>query len=304
MEFPALHEKAQRCAEQYRRNEAELIGLLQQIDPTQGYKALGYSSLHAYVVGALHLSEDQAYQFTRVARKAKEVPELKTALDQGVLNVSKARRILSVIQPTNSHEWIAKAAALKQRDLEREVAQVAPRTAVAERMRPVAPDVVEFRSAIDSKTEALLRRVQHLESRRTSKAASWNDTLAAMATLYLERRDPLKKAERAQARKPTPILSQGQTGRYVPAHVAHQVSLRDRGQCTFTGTHGKCRESRWVHVHHVTPVSMGGTSTLDNLTTFCASHHRYLHAEQRVPVAHDRRRVPSAAGRMAGDDPL
>ena len=151
MEFAALHEKAQRCAEQYRRNEAELIGLLQQIDPTQGYK---------------------------------------------------------------------------------------------------------------------------------------------------------KKAERAQARKPTPILSQGQTGRYVPAHVAHQVSLPDRGQCTFTGAHGKCRESRWTDVHHVTPVSRGGTSTLDNLTTLCASHHRYLHAQPRRPATHDHRRVPSAAGRMAGNDPL
>jgi len=219
-------------------------------------------------------------------------------------NVSKERRILSVIQPTNSHEWIAKAAALKQRDLEREVAQVAPRTAVAERMRPVAPDVVEFRSAIDAKTEALLRRVQHLESRRTSKAACWNDTLAAMATLYLERRDPVRKAERAQTKKPTPILSQGQTGRYVPAHVAHQVSLRDRGQCTFTGTHGKCRESRWTDVHHVTPVSRGGTSTLDNLTTLCASHHRYLHAQARQPATPDLRPVPSSAGRMAGNDPL
>jgi len=165
MEFQALHEKAQRCADRYRANEAELIGLLQQIDSTQGYQALGYASLHVYVVGALRLSDDQAYQFTRVARKAKEVPELKAALDQGILNVSKARRILSVIEPSPG-EWIAKAATLKQRDLEREVARIVPRSAVIERMKSVAHDVVEFRSAIDAKTEALLRRVQNLESRR------------------------------------------------------------------------------------------------------------------------------------------
>jgi len=207
MEFQALHEKAQRCAEQYRRNEAELVDLLQQIDSSQAYKALGYASLHVYVVGALNLSDDQAYQFTRVARKAREVPELKAALDQGILNVSKARRILSVIEPASPGEWIAKAATLNQRDLEREVARVIPRSAVIELMKPVAHDVVEFRSAIDSQTEALLRRVQNLESRRTSKAACWNDTLAAMATLYLERHDPVRKAERAQARKPAPTLS-------------------------------------------------------------------------------------------------
>jgi len=104
-----------------------------------------------------------------------------------------------------------------------------------------------------------------------------------MATLYLERNDPVRKAERAQARKPAPIPSQGKVSaaRYVPTHVAHQVSLRDRGQCTFTGAHGKCRESRWVDVHHVTPVSRGGTSVLGNLTTLCASHHRYLHGLER-----------------------
>jgi len=158
-----------------------------------------------------------------------------------------------------------------------------PRAAVVERMKPVAHDVVEFRSAIDAHTEALLRRVQNLESRRTSKAACWNDTLAAMATLYLERNDPVRKAERAQAKKPAPIPSQGRinAARYVPAHVAHQVSLRDRGECTFTGAHGKCRESRWTDVHHVTPVSKGGTSSLDNLTTLCANHHRYLHGLER-----------------------
>jgi len=78
------------------------------------------------------------------------------------------------------------------------------------------------------------------------------------------------------------LVKLGSAGRYIPAKVAHQVSLRDRGECTFTGAHGKCRESRWVDVHHLTPVSQGGTSVLDNLTTLCASHHRYLHGLERT----------------------
>ncbi len=41
------------------------------------YEKLGYTSLHVYAVQALGFSDDQAYQFTRVALKSMEIPELK-----------------------------------------------------------------------------------------------------------------------------------------------------------------------------------------------------------------------------------
>ncbi len=61
-----------------------------------------------------------------------------------------------------------------------------------------------------------------------------------MATLYLERKDPIKKAERVLKKEQLfPSLfsrrvdnSQGKRTS-IPAQIRHEVMKRNRGQCTF-----------------------------------------------------------------------
>ena len=69
--------------------------------------------------------ESHAYAFITVSRKAVEVPELKTAIASGTLNLSTAKRVVSVIERSNQKEWIRKASTLSQRNLEREVVRQA-----------------------------------------------------------------------------------------------------------------------------------------------------------------------------------
>ena len=56
----------------------------------------------------------------------------------------------------------------------------------------------------------LLKRVQDLESQRTSKAASYEDSLLAAMKAYLYQRDPLEKAKRSQQRQ-AKQTNQGET---------------------------------------------------------------------------------------------
>lgn len=91
----------------------------------------------------------------------------------------------------------------------------------------------------------------------------------------------------------------------IPANVLHLVNLRDQRRCTFImsgiksgiksekadrrgvdptinpegsdAQNDRCNQTRWIEIHHRIPVSEGGGNTLENLTTLCSTHHRWLH---------------------------
>jgi 5-methylcytosine-specific restriction endonuclease McrA len=64
----------------------------------------------------------------------------------------------------------------------------------------------------------------------------------------------------------------------IAAALLHQVNLRDQQRCTHHFPDGgRCNQSRWLEIHHRTPVSEGGENTFENLTTLCSAHHRFMH---------------------------
>ncbi len=148
----------------------------------------------------------------------------------GEISLSKARRIAPVLTQENCEEWIGKASELKQRDLEKEVAIVNPKTKIKEGMKPIGPRLVQVTMALTPEAEAILKRIQELESQRTKSPAQWNEVILAMGQEYLERKDPLLKAKRVSSRKQkaAPIPKPGRHP--ISAQVRHQVNLRDRNQ--------------------------------------------------------------------------
>jgi hypothetical protein len=64
----------------------------------------------------------------------------------------------------------------------------------------------------------------------------------------------------------------------ISAAIIHEVNRRDGGQCTYVSPDGRrCECNRFLHFHHVKPVSHGGENTVENLITICAAHHRLIH---------------------------
>lgn len=196
MDCAAIHQRTLECAQKFQRVEAELIECLQLVKLNSVHLKLGYSSLHVYAVTALSFSDDQAYQFTRVALKSIEIPEIKRAISSGVLNVSKARRVLSVINSDNQAEWISKAATLSQKQLEREIVRVHPSEIVRDRVKALTPEFSEFKCSIPVEVEALIKRVQDLESQRLGRAVNLSHTLKVGLDAYLQKNDPLILAKR------------------------------------------------------------------------------------------------------------
>jgi hypothetical protein len=63
--------------------------------------------------------------------------------------------------------------------------------------------------------------------------------------------------------------------RTIPAAIRRQVSLRDRQQCAFIGTVGRCKETGFLEFHHVRPYADGGAATVDNIQLRCRAHNQY-----------------------------
>ncbi len=293
-----IHQRAIELSSRYKKAEADLLETLEQVDRHRVYLKHGHASLFLYVVRELRLSEGVAYILISVARKSREVPELKELIANGSMTLSNARRITPVITAGNKTEWLEKATTLSQRQLEKEVAKVRPKSSTTEQASYVTGDRLKLEIGLFEKDLLALRRVQDLLSQARGRAVSLEETIATMTEAHLKRFDPVRRAKRQIAKKGTALVAP--TGKLdssqvpakrtqrspLPANLQHQVRLRDQGRCTYTPKNGKrCNQSRWIEVHHKIPVSEGGKDTLENLTTYCSAHHDWTHSKDSERTA-------------------
>jgi 5-methylcytosine-specific restriction endonuclease McrA len=294
MQHP-LDEQATQIVQRYRGEENQLISVLQQIESQAVFKKLGYTSMHEYCVHRLKLSDSRAYELLNVSRTCTKVPQIKAAIEAGAVSISAVKRIGSVVTNDNADLWIEQASTLRQKDLERAVAAVNPREAVKEQVKPFTENRSTLIVGISLELEKKLERVRELVAQSTAKPCNLEQALEQMAAVFLERKDPVKRAERITQKKlvaksqstslsnVTPPVQKAaavakQYRAPIPASIRHQVSLRDRGECqgrTPQGTRCGCKQ--WTEIHHIRPVALGGSNDLENLLTLCSNHHRLVH---------------------------
>ncbi len=272
-----LHQEAKQRAKTYRSSQYELLSILVHIDSHKIYQQFGYANLKDYCMIWLTLSENDTYALCAVTKTIAVVPEIKTLIDKGDLHLSNARRIVSVITPENKKEWLGKACTLSQNDLRREIVTQFPEQEAKTRIKPITENRSRLEVGISTELEAKLKRVCDLLSQKEKKNISIEAALDFLTKAYLDKHDPIKKAERnlGSDRNVPPV----KTGRAIPSHVAHSVSLRDQRQCQYRyPNQQQCQNSRWVESHHLKQVAHGGLSTTDNLITLCSAHHKFQHS--------------------------
>ena len=220
---------------------------------------------------------------------AKEIPAVKEAIENRELSITGAKKLVNVITPENKALWLEKAKSSSTRQLERDIAKEKPETKIKERVRPIAESLFELRCALSSNGEKLLTQALDLLSSKRKKAVHHGEAIEAILEEFVERHDPVKKAERALARKKTDELVARPTKKNgkrtaVSRPVAHIVTLAAQGQCVHVDYRGvRCSNRRWVQKHHHQEVSRGGLHTPENLTLLCSAHHRLVH-RKKLPV--------------------
>ena len=124
----------------------------------------------------------------------------------------------------------------------------------------------------------LFRRAQELASQKLGHQASLAGTQKLLLESYLDRQDPVHKADRAKSRPPVP---DGSNRDAIPAAVVHAVRRRDRGCCQARMPDGSvCGSRKWVHSHHSVARADGGLHSIDNIITLCSAHHRLWHVRE------------------------
>ena len=136
---------------------------------------------------------------------------------------------------------------------------------------PLAPERYKVQMTIGRDTHDKLRKVQDL-LRHVVPDGDPAVILDRALTLLLQ---DLERRKFAKAERPRSLSRSKAQSRQVPAAVKREVWARDKGQCSFVGTDGRCSERGFLEFHHVIPFADGGPTTADNLELRCRAHNAY-----------------------------
>lgn len=305
----ALHDRAIEVGKRYRRSEIEAIEVLQEIDRTRLYKRLDCSSLFLYAVKFMGLDESIAYPMITVARRAREIPQLQRSLKENKLSVVKANRIVGTLTAENATRLVGFAETNSTAEINREVARqrkfqglpvklrtlkVSDETLVkVKRGSALMKSGTDLDAAINIAFEEYLER--HDPVRKAKRALDRRNLGRTMANRETSKNTIERPASHENggkvdvtAENPIQGASTPSTANFclyrnlqrkpLTAEEKHQVFARDGGQCTHRHPDGsRCENEKFLHIHHIKPVSQGGTNDPENLTTLCFFHHDLAH---------------------------
>ncbi|HKO21237.1 MAG TPA: HNH endonuclease [Candidatus Eisenbacteria bacterium] len=293
-----------------RMTTAEILAHIAEMDTRRLYAPAGYSSMHAYCVGELKLTEDAAFKRIQAARAARQFPELFQAVADGRLHLIGVCLLAPYLNPSNSSELIRGASDKPRLEIE---------AWLVDRLAPVP---MEFGVGEVATSQVGLPSDAHVGSSQvaTTQVATSQVSSPEVATsqpLGINRSETLwvrAKLSRTKLRYAQALLSHalpsgevdqvldraldalihqlekrkiGITSmprrarpsaqkRHVPAQVRRTVWDRDGGQCTFVSASGKrCDERRLLEFDHVEPVARGGSATVQNIRLRCRTHNQY-----------------------------
>jgi hypothetical protein len=279
-----------------REATVRLVALLAQVDERRLYLGEGCSSLFTYCTQVLHVSEHAAYGRIEAARAVGRFPLLLDLLNDGSVTLTTVTLLAPQLTPANHLAVLNDARHKSKREVERIVARLRPQPDVPQSMRklpaptpasdparlpmaeplmddeeavlappapprpaivtPLAPERYKVQFTVSRETHDKLRRAQDLlrHSIPNGDPAAIFDRALTLLVADLEQAK-LAATERPRAARPPASGS-----RHIPAAVRREVWKRDRGQCAFVGTQGRCTERGFLEFHHAEPYAVGGAA--------------------------------------------
>ena len=112
---------------QSRRNEAELVAHIGEVDRRRLYAHKASPSMFGYCTEVLHLSEAEAYLRIAAARASREHPVLLTLLADGRLHLTAIAKLAPHLTLENREALLKRAVHRSKREIEELVAELSPR---------------------------------------------------------------------------------------------------------------------------------------------------------------------------------
>jgi hypothetical protein len=273
---------------------ATLLAHIAEVDTRRLYVPAGYSSMHAYCVEELRLSEDAAGRRIQAARAGRRYPSLFTALAEGRLHLTAVCLLAPHLTAESAEELITAATHKKKSEIEVFLAGRFGRPELPASMRPITAirplDPHEF----------LQHALAHAENSREKPAPAWTERfllkvaipkskallshaipsgdIAQVLARALKAAIPLLERQKfgAITRRPHPERTFASVQkRHIPAQVRRAVWKRDQGQCTFVSASGtRCKARRFLEFDHMDPVARGGEATVERMRLRCRAHNQ------------------------------
>jgi hypothetical protein len=127
-----------------------LLVHLGEVDARGLYRERAYSSMFAYCVEELHMSEAEAYLRIQAARLGRQFPLVVQLFERGALHLSAIKLLGPHLTPDNYVQVLERASGRGKREIELLVAELAPKPDVPSRMRKLP----EMRRAPASRARA------------------------------------------------------------------------------------------------------------------------------------------------------
>ena len=123
------------------------------------------------------------------------------------------------------------------------------------------------------------RKIKIVDAAKIRSVISEDNKKQLLAEMFLDRKDPERRADRREKRKQRATQKthdSGETSRYISTGTRDAVYNRDKGRCTYISSNGKRCDSTWdLELHHdETPYAMGGEHSIQNLRLLCAAHNK------------------------------
>jgi 5-methylcytosine-specific restriction endonuclease McrA len=262
---------------------ADIVACLVEIEERRLHLALGYSSLSAFCVERFGFSEDVAFKRIRVARAAREFPEILELLREGAISLSGVATLAPHL--ADHPELLDQALGRSSRQIEHLVASRVPDDRSPrgdQRIRPVGDGLYKLEVVLTQDQMQKLEKARDL-ARHRNPSGELSVLIERGLDLLIEGMEKQRFAITDQPR--TRRAASTDTGR-ATAEVRRQVYRRDGGQCTFVGADGRrCAETGFIEIDHAREKALGGGETAGNLRIRCRGHNRYT-AEQTFGKQH------------------
>ena len=292
----ALIESLKHLVQTEREVTANILLHLLEVECRRLFSKYGCECILQYATKELRYTANEAglrISAMRLLKElpTKELPKLEEKIETGALTVThlaKARTVFRKEVKANKARSVDEKLDLLAK-IENTSKLEAEKTLVREAFVPVSftkkveVTLEQFPESLQAKLKRLMDLNVHKHPDMT--VVQLIDLLADEA---LERKDPLRKAERAQMKvvakatdeinnaaqhfpdRVTPherVASPEKTkpSRYIPSAVRHAVYIRDKGICQ------NCGSTRAMEVDHIKPYALGGEHKLENLRLLCRS---------------------------------
>jgi 5-methylcytosine-specific restriction endonuclease McrA len=120
---------------QSRRVEADIVAHIAEVDERRLHAREAFPSMFAYCTDVLHLSEAEAYLRIAAARASRDHPVLLAMLADGRLHLTAIAKLAPHLTPANRDALLVRATHRSKRQIEEQIAEIAPRPDVPATVR-------------------------------------------------------------------------------------------------------------------------------------------------------------------------